>query len=409
MSKISEDLGLTKDRIVLMAIFLGCDFFPSGVPGVGKETVLALFRSWKKEWDALEMMSFWIETKFEASDCWKCNHFSHCSRCERWNEVVRSGGGCLCEPMKDKKVAKVDALIKKRCQAVAQTFWTEDYPKIVDEFVKERPVPDIDACLKRNCPKIGHCMSILVKKLAWTEEYAQERMLPLLTRWQLEHLVQGGVSQVIRPEAIAKKRTVNGVASLAMKWVINDEVKEDIAELPKTFESVEPFSLVEAAYPEMCADFIASTMPKKAPKKTSSQRQRKTNPKNHMPSQCSQAQKPITQYFSTQDKAPSRDETVSDFSDEEVSDLSSIIDDILAKKVHNMTVEMEEPSSCLVTSTPSTSRQKSRLDSSTGNNTVEMDDVDGRQSPVVKSIFAHKNVFSESVDELEDTFDRMCK
>ena len=32
-SRLDELLGLTRDRIVFLAILLGCDFFPTGIPG----------------------------------------------------------------------------------------------------------------------------------------------------------------------------------------------------------------------------------------------------------------------------------------------------------------------------------------------------------------------------------------
>ena len=41
--KIDQSLKLDRNRLIFMAIILGCDFCPSGVPGVGKETVMQLF------------------------------------------------------------------------------------------------------------------------------------------------------------------------------------------------------------------------------------------------------------------------------------------------------------------------------------------------------------------------------
>ena len=41
--KIDQSLKLDRNRLIFMAIILGCDFCPNGVPGVGKETVMQLF------------------------------------------------------------------------------------------------------------------------------------------------------------------------------------------------------------------------------------------------------------------------------------------------------------------------------------------------------------------------------
>ena len=43
IEKVEQSLKLDRNRLIFMAILLGCDFCPSGVPGVGKETVLQLF------------------------------------------------------------------------------------------------------------------------------------------------------------------------------------------------------------------------------------------------------------------------------------------------------------------------------------------------------------------------------
>ena len=91
IDKIQDDLGLDRNRFVLMAVLLGCDFFPTGVSGVGKETVLQLFRAWKKEWNVLKVMEFWIRTEFQVLDggcsfCCQDEEFGmHCRQCKvKW-------------------------------------------------------------------------------------------------------------------------------------------------------------------------------------------------------------------------------------------------------------------------------------------------------------------------------------
>jgi len=40
--------GLSRDDLVALALLLGCDYCPRGVPGVGKKIALQLLRAWKR-------------------------------------------------------------------------------------------------------------------------------------------------------------------------------------------------------------------------------------------------------------------------------------------------------------------------------------------------------------------------
>ena len=37
MDDLEQELGLNREKLVAMAILLGCDYMPQGVPGVGRE------------------------------------------------------------------------------------------------------------------------------------------------------------------------------------------------------------------------------------------------------------------------------------------------------------------------------------------------------------------------------------
>ena len=43
---IEEQLGLTQDHLVAMALLLGCDYGLNGVKGIGKERALEMLQSW---------------------------------------------------------------------------------------------------------------------------------------------------------------------------------------------------------------------------------------------------------------------------------------------------------------------------------------------------------------------------
>ncbi len=62
-------IGMTRRDLVGLALLLGCDYCPRGIPGVGKESVLKLLHS-SKQWnktirscDLLSLFQIWGEGK----------------------------------------------------------------------------------------------------------------------------------------------------------------------------------------------------------------------------------------------------------------------------------------------------------------------------------------------------------
>lgn len=45
ISDITSELGLTRERLVALALLLGCDYYPAGVPGVGEAWAVKLMAS----------------------------------------------------------------------------------------------------------------------------------------------------------------------------------------------------------------------------------------------------------------------------------------------------------------------------------------------------------------------------
>jgi len=46
MSDIETRLNIDRDRAIFLALILGCDFGPKGLPGVGKERAMKLLQNW---------------------------------------------------------------------------------------------------------------------------------------------------------------------------------------------------------------------------------------------------------------------------------------------------------------------------------------------------------------------------
>ena len=194
---------------------------------------MQLFAKWDKSWNGLDYLNFWVETCFETwSECGMCEEelrsaAVHCNYCERWQRSLAASGDCICSRLRGDKIhLKIDTSVKKKCQGnIDPAFWSTTYQRVIEEFMPVVPRRDstpsnahLNQFISRGCPKMTQCMSILVKKCAWTVSYALDKMIPLMTRWQLEHLSSGGTREVLCPIGVVKKRIVAGVASLVIEW-----------------------------------------------------------------------------------------------------------------------------------------------------------------------------------------------
>ena len=384
-----------------MSILLGCDFFPTGVSGIGKESVMQMINRWPRHWNALEMLKFWIKIKFETwircfGDCLRSGDDKHCAYCDLWRDC-QSGlesFDCICATLSEnKELLKLETNVKKKCAKVDLSWWITDYPKIIAEFSNtSEELPDLRLVKQLSCPKISQCLSILVKKLAWEEKYALDTLIPVLTRWQLKHLCSGGNIQVIEPVEILKKRVVGGVPNLNVHWKVLRASAEETKGVPESFESCDPTEMISNAYPELYENYVAANeKPKKAPRKKAAPKTKKkaATAASQLDPVEEPTQKPITQFFTQSKKKTStpkmtkklqnglkeiseeieesfrdheesrlqeegidfqanercsgkenkeQEEEELSWEDSECSDLSLIIDDMLSKKVGVLTV-----------------------------------------------------------------------
>lgn len=66
MSDIEKDLGMSRDNLIAMALLLGCDYLPDGIPGVGRETVVKLLKE-NRGVNFLQHFSEWKSPNFDSS------------------------------------------------------------------------------------------------------------------------------------------------------------------------------------------------------------------------------------------------------------------------------------------------------------------------------------------------------
>ena len=63
----SLSAGLSRDDLVALALLLGCDYCPKGVPGVGRKIALQLLRAWKRcgqSYNLLDRYRRWRSKEF---------------------------------------------------------------------------------------------------------------------------------------------------------------------------------------------------------------------------------------------------------------------------------------------------------------------------------------------------------
>ena len=90
--------------------------------------------------------------------------------------------------LKENKVMfKLEESLKKKCKELSD-FWHDTFEKVIDEFMKPCNNVAVDKVryFQMNCPKLDEFVKICVKKMTWTEEYAVEKFLPLITRYVLK-------------------------------------------------------------------------------------------------------------------------------------------------------------------------------------------------------------------------------
>ena len=144
--KIRQEVALSRQRMVIMALILGCDYNPGGVCGVGREALVKLFNLWgppgKTE---LDTVMAWRDTGEEEVNLSKPVHCGTCGHPGSVGSHRKAGCGvcgtaecgpgieCQCEyhsPQFQLKMA--EWIVKKK--AVACPGWP--FKIVLQEFYK---------------------------------------------------------------------------------------------------------------------------------------------------------------------------------------------------------------------------------------------------------------------------------
>ncbi|XP_043843346.1 flap endonuclease GEN homolog 1 [Dromiciops gliroides] len=278
MSSIERELGLDRDSLIGLAVLLGCDYLPKGVPGVGKEQALKLvhslkgqsllqrFDQWKEESDSLDLSPATLRKPAHCSVCAhpgspKDHERNGCRLCgsENYCEPHDYEYRCLCawhRAEHSRQQNAVENSIKKRaCSCKGFPFH-----EVIREFQLNKDRLTRKICWQR--PDLLSFQVFALERMQWPSEYACEKLMVLLTHHDMTERKSGrtGPSQ-LQPLRINCPRIRNGTSCFEIQWQKPEHyvtVAAPSANLPPgepAVLTVEEASLFEAAYPEVVAQY----------------------------------------------------------------------------------------------------------------------------------------------------------
>ncbi|KAK3742364.1 hypothetical protein QZH41_019300, partial [Actinostola sp. cb2023] len=181
MDDIESELGLNRQSLVSLAILLGCDYLPQGVPGVGKEMGLKLVY----ELQGIDMLQ----------------------RFQKWSTFQ----------IQDDDMSKIERNVKKKALRIP------GFPnrEVIDEFLSPNlKTQNLTIPKGYKCPDLKGVQDFCWRYLEWPEDYTREKILPLVTYWQMNRCVVTGRtdSGVTAPERIVKSRVQNKIECYEVMW-----------------------------------------------------------------------------------------------------------------------------------------------------------------------------------------------
>ncbi|XP_006880786.1 PREDICTED: flap endonuclease GEN homolog 1 [Elephantulus edwardii] len=287
VSSIKSKLGLDRDALVGLAILLGCDYLPKGVPGVGKEQALKLIQTLRGQ-SLLQRFNQWNENSCgSVQQAQVVKKLAHCSVCSHpGSPKDHERNGCklcksdrFCEPHdyeylcpcewhcieRDRQLNAVENNIKKKaCSCEGFPF-----PQVIQEFLLNKN--KLLKIIRYQRPDLLLFQRFTFKKMEWPNHYACEKLLVLLTHYDMmERKVGRKNSDQLHPIRIVKNRIRNGVHCFEVEWekpehyTVEDKQNGDLI-----LQTIEEESLFKAAYPEIVAVYQEQKLERKETKQKS--------------------------------------------------------------------------------------------------------------------------------------------
>ncbi|XP_075856680.1 flap endonuclease GEN homolog 1 [Microcebus murinus] len=270
MSSIKSKLGLDRETLVGLAILLGCDYLPKGVPGVGKEQALKLIQILKGQ-SLLQRFNQWSETSCysnpqpqvakKPAHCSVCSHpgspkdheRNGCKLCksDRYCEPHDYEYCCPCEWHRtehDRQLNGVENNIKRKaCNCEGFPFH-----EVIQEFLLNKD--KLVKVIRSQRPDLLLFQRFTLEKMEWPNHYACEKLLVLLTHYDMtERKLGRRNSNQLQPIRIVRTRIRNGVHCFEIEWEKPEHYAVEDKQHEESVLTIEEESLFEAAYPEIVA------------------------------------------------------------------------------------------------------------------------------------------------------------
>ncbi|XP_029893531.1 flap endonuclease GEN homolog 1 isoform X1 [Aquila chrysaetos chrysaetos] len=271
MSCIKEKLGCDRESLIGLAVLLGCDYLPKGVPGVGKEQALKLietlrgqnllqrFEQWKEQFQYGNNPPLVVKRVIHCSEChhpgsYKEHERSGCKFCEstRYCKPNDSEYRCPCEWHQLEQVKQASA-VEDNIRKKANSCEGFPFSEVIQEFlVNKNKLINIKECQR---PNLLSFQIFASEKMEWTKHYACKKLLALLTRYDMIQRKSGYVdSKQLQAIRIVKTRVKNGVPCFEIEWQKPEHYVDAEDEPVELFVvTIEEESLFQAAYPDVVA------------------------------------------------------------------------------------------------------------------------------------------------------------
>ncbi|XP_077147586.1 flap endonuclease GEN homolog 1 [Ranitomeya variabilis] len=236
VSAIEHRLGLDRESLVGLAILLGCDYVPKGLPGVGRElamkfmkslngeSVLQRFYQWRKHFDDPTVSTKPIK---KTVHCTVCSHPGStreherkgCKLCgsEKYCEPHDYNYCCPCDWHKaeeEKKNNSLEFALKMKAKK-REGF---PYPEVIEEFLINKD--KLVNVIKWRRPSLLCFQNFALEWMEWPKHYSCEKVLILLTFYDMHERKAGRRHDAqLQAVRIVKTRVRNGIPCLEIEWL----------------------------------------------------------------------------------------------------------------------------------------------------------------------------------------------